>query len=132
MKQLERLDEDTPIDAYQGFIGVTMDHHDLFAASQYSILKSFDWDDFFSEINEEEVRTYSIKLSTGLASIFVNNESTLAELLDQVPSVDVFYDTPENQGPGSATFHIFIEADSSSHEKIVGDITRLIQAFKQS
>lgn len=129
MKRLESLDEDTPIEAYPGFLGYFWDHDLVIVDDQLNFLKDFDWKRYSNSVQMAHDRIMHLNLSKGPISVKISYDTSFAEILDQIPSVNVTVDVPANQGPAGGAAHVFFIADCSDFKSAVNDIKILIEGM---
>ena len=129
MERLESLDEDTPIEAYPGFLGYFWDHELVTVDAELQFLKEFDWKRYFEKLQTAPERIINLNLSTGPISITVSDDTWFADILAQIPSVKMTADVPANQGPGGGVAHDFFIADGSDYKSAVNDIRILIEGL---
>jgi hypothetical protein len=71
-----------------------------------------------------------LDLSTGPIEVTLSDDTSFADVLDQMPSIKVTVDVPANQGPGGGSAQVFFIADSSDYNSAVNDIRILIEALR--
>lgn len=130
MQPLELIDEDTPIEEYPGFLGWVWDHELVTVDPKLEFLKNFSWNEYFEFLQTVPPRTLYLELSTGAADVSISEDSHLAAILDQIPSISVTIDIPENQGPGGGVGHVFFIHENTDYVSAVNDIKILIDALQ--
>ena len=120
MQMLEPIDEDTPIEGYPDFLGHTWD--DGFA-SLNDVLKPLDtinWSDYVGSIDED-----AIWLDVdGVGRVEIATTSSLGEMLDQIPSLDVRRDPECGE-------EIFFLRDGYAMESVAAHIAALVAAVRK-
>jgi hypothetical protein len=130
MQTLIIIDEDTPIEAYPGFLGWFWDNKLVAIDPELDCLKIFDWNKYFDSLEQLLPRTIRLNLSTGITEILISEDDHLAAILDQIPSVKVTLDIPENQGPGGGVGHVFFISENSEYVSTVNDIKILMHELR--
>jgi hypothetical protein len=130
MERLEPIDEDTPIEGYPGFLGFMWDLDLAIVDPEIKIMKDFEWKKYFDALQYLPERILKINLSLGSTEISITEDSNLATILDQIPSIKVTIDVPDNQGPGGGAAHVFFIGDNSDYKSAVNDINALIEVLR--
>jgi hypothetical protein len=130
MEEFDSDDDERPIESYPGFIGMTMDY-DFFPEKQLDCLRNLNWNRYADLLEwVPDDHTIEVAFRKGLRHIkYTPVYSSIHMLLDQVPSVKVFYD-PGGKSPGSATIYIFFIADGVSEEELEHDVLALEAALQ--
>ncbi len=130
MERLEPIDEDTPIELYPGFLGYIWDLELAIVDSKIEFMKDFEWKKYFDALQYLPERILTMNLSLGATEISITEDSHLATILDQVPSIKVTLDVPDNQGPGGGAAHVFFIGDNSDYKSAVNDINALMEVLR--
>jgi hypothetical protein len=131
MKDFEPIDEDTGIEEYPGYIGMTWDR-DLYMSDKFKLFEKFDWanyNDLLSELGDSRQITYSV--SGQKFTVDYNQEEDLAYLIDQLSTVEAYYDSgPADGGPASGAGFIFFVVSNSTLEKALIEVSALTSALE--
>lgn len=129
MDRLEINDEETPIENHPGFLGYFWDHELAIVDAKLQALKDFPWQQYSDCLQTTSDRTLNLNLSTGPLVIKLTCDTSFAEILGQLPSIQMTVDVPPNQGPSGGVENVFFVADNSDFESAVNDIMFLLDAM---
>jgi hypothetical protein len=131
MKDFEPIDEDTGIEEYPGYIGMSWDG-DLYMSDQFKLFEKFDWanyNDLLSELGNSRQITYYV--SEQIFTVEYNQEEDIAYLIDQLVTVEAYYDSgPADGGPASGHGFIFFIVNNSTLEKALIELSALTLALE--
>jgi hypothetical protein len=130
MEELDLIDEDTSIEEYPGYCGMTWDG-ELYLGPELKILEDFDWSSYWDLVSEHgEPRRISLLGLPYAVKCEFEAYSDLAVLLDQIPSIQVKYDNgPKDAGPASGEGYVFFIADGVSMERLTAEVSALKAAL---
>ena len=131
MQTFEPINEETPIEGYPGFIGYMWDLEEILSCHPaLEPLRSFPWIKYIELFDVDEIRKLDLQLSSGCKQICVSEADNLPTIVDQIPSVTVKLDIPNDQGPAGGVAHIFFLAEGSDHEVVARDIDVLVASLR--
>ena len=131
MKNFEPIDRDTGIENYPGYIGMTWDG-DLYMSDKFKLFEKFNWDTYnelLYELGDSRQITYSV--SGQKFTVDYNQEEDIAYLIDQLSTVEAYYDSgPPDGGPASGEGFIFFVVSNSTLEKALIEVSALTGALE--
>ena len=131
METWDNDDNETPIEAYPGYLGHTMDY-DFFPDTELKPLKNIDLRKYSELVDEHGgERRLNIALPSGKTTILFHAYDSIVKILDQLPTVKVCYDAhASGLGPASAAIYVFFIADGVGTTELEASIAALTTALK--
>ena len=131
MELWENDDDETPIEEYPGYLGLTFDGS-FQGQSELAPLLGFDFHKYSELVDDHGgERRLTVVLPTGPTTILFNAYDDVAQILDQLPTVTVRIDYgPPNAGPASGGICVFFIADGVSKTQLKASIAVLAETLK--
>jgi hypothetical protein len=107
MELWDNYDRETPFDEYPGYLGYWWDG-DFHAESELAPLSNFDllaYNELVDDRGGE--RQLNVVLPSGPITISFNAYDSMANILDQLPAVNVRLDNAPDDSPASGTLCVF-------------------------
>jgi hypothetical protein len=129
MEEFDSDDTEKPIEEYPGLIGMTMDW-DFHPQDELRHLAGIDWHRYWSLLEfAPDDHAIEVRLQSGARRIRCTYGISIAEILDQIPSVKVFH-APGGQSMGGAAIYLFFIADGVSLQELDHDVRGLEAALQ--
>jgi len=131
MREFDGGDRQTAIEEYPDVVGYTWDG-DLFVIDKpLEILVGFDFRAYVECIEHLDVHRVPVTLSGKPVVLEVDPSADIAYLLEQVVSLDVFFDPgPADGGPASGAGFIFFLKEGFSYELAADHMAAVVAALR--
>jgi hypothetical protein len=131
MEIWENDDYETPVEQYPGYLGVAWEGT-LLAGTELQPLTSLDLRRYSELVDERGgERQLNIDLPSSKLTILFRAYDSIADILDQLPSVRVYLDNgPPDGGPASGGTHVFFLAEQVTETDLEASIAALVTALK--
>ena len=133
LKELQPIDEETGIESYPGFLGMTWDGQLSILQDELKSLESINWRQFSEAIDERQDSSIVLVVQGSPdLEITINAYADIAYVLDQIPSIDVQKDdgNPDG-GMASGTGFIFFVKDGFSKEEVKSHVDELVAEIRK-
>ena len=128
-RDFEPIDDDTPIEAYTGYIGHTWDW-DFYPGSELEVLASFELQEYLERFRSGEARRLVLRKLPEVITCEVSEYGGWPQILDQLSSITACFDEgPPDAGPASGAGHVFFISDGVTTERLINEVTSLRQAL---
>jgi hypothetical protein len=123
-------DRETPMEDYPGYLGYSYDG-DFHAETELAPLSDFDFRKY-SELVDEcgGERRLNVVLPSGPITILFNAYDDIANILDQLPTVNVRLDNSPDDSPASGSLCVFFIADGVSETELTVSVSALAETLK--
>ena len=131
MKTFNQIDEETGIEEYPGYIGMTWDG-ELSMQSGYKEFQNFDWSSYFELVQEiNEPRLLKYKFRNLVNQVVFEAYQDIGYLVDELKTIEVHYDDgAQYSGMCSGSGYIFFVKDEFSFMDAAEELGCLIAALK--
>jgi hypothetical protein len=130
MELWDNYDRETPFEEYPGYLGYSWDG-DFHAQSELAPLSNFDLLKYSELVDDRGgERQLNVVLPSGPITISFNAYDSMANILDQVPTVNVRLDNAPDDSPASGTLCVFFIADGISKTELKVSVDALAKALK--
>ena len=134
MKKLEKLEEEKAIEEYPGYLGHIWEGDYLDLIKELSFLGDIPWKRYqeLTGYLDDSTRHINVKFESNADKKLLSFDpwnDPLANILDQVPSVDVRYEDFSDDHNISGYDHIFFLKDGCQLQEAINDITEVSKAL---
>jgi hypothetical protein len=134
MQKLVKIDNEKSIEEYPGYLGHIWEGDYLDVIKELSFLSEIPWKRYEELIGnlDDTIRHINVKFESNSDKKLIGFdgwEDPLANILDQVPSVDVRYDDFSDDHNISGYAHIFFLKDGYKLQEAIKDITEVSKAL---
>lgn len=130
MELWNNYDRETPFEEYPGYLGYSWDG-DFHAEFELAPLSDFDFLKYSELIDDRGgERQLNVVLPSGPITISFNAYDEIANILDQLPTVNVRLDNPPVDSPASGTLCVFFIADGISKTELKVSVDALAKTLK--
>ncbi len=127
------LGNDTLFEDYPDILGIQYDVGFAAIDPVLASLAALDWDAYGEIIDKlapkRGSRKILMKLSGGPVVIKLSFATRLIGVLDQIPTLQVFYDSPPDMGPGGSGAILVFQRSLVSRDWIKNDVERVADAL---
>lgn len=131
MRELEYLDEDTPIECYPDYLAHSGGEFNYI--KEIESLSEIDWilyQDLLAD-HDSSVRNFSINLSSGEQNITVDIMlSQFSEVLSQIPSIEAFH-AKDGVSPHTFEYTVYFVRGGYTKEQSIADINLVVAEINQ-
>lgn len=130
MKKIDLENCALPFDEYPEFIGLTWDG-EFYLGPKLKPLEDFQWPTYWELVDQlDEPHTITLPTQPDALACKIEAYSDLAFLLDQLPTIQVSYDSgPPDAGPASGVGYVFFKADDVTTECLNMEVLALKAAL---
>jgi hypothetical protein len=123
-------DREPPMEEYPRYLGYSWDG-DFHAESELAPLLDFDFLTYSELVDDRGgERRLNVVLPSGPITILFNAYDGIADILDQLPTVNVRLDNSSDDGPASDSLCVFFIADGVSETELKVSVSALAETLK--